>query len=147
LVSRAKVIALRVIFPYITLFTFTLLLFFWVAPVPQFNILRSVSFESIVIAFWLGVVGGTFIIQGILSIPEMKKSASKAGGITLMAFGIVSFIFSFITTVAGVDVLLDSRELRLTTTILFFGGTVLFLASLIPLIISGKSLVKELNVI
>lgn len=146
MVSRAKVIALRVILPYITLFSFTLLLFFWVAPVPQFNVLRNMSFESIVISFWLGVVGGTFIIQGILSIPVMKKSASRAGGFTLMGFGIVAVIFSIITSIAGVDVLYNSRELRLVTTILFFGGSMLFLASLIPLLITGRSLVKELNV-
>lgn len=147
MVSRSKIIALRIILPYITLFSFTLLLFFWVAPVPQFNILRAVSFESIVISFWLIIVGIVFITQGILSIPVMKKTASRAGGITLMAFGIISMIFGIITIIAGVDTLLDSRELRLITTILFFGGSVLFLASLIPLIITGKSLVKELNVI
>lgn len=142
--NRQMVRDLKKTIPLATVTLFTLLLFFWVAPIPAFNVLQSISFESLVISFWLIVVGLVFLTLGILSLPEMKNTASRIGGFFLIAFGLVALLFSIITMSQGIDVLLDDGNLRFFTTILFGGGAIILLADLVPRLIAGKGLIRTM---
>lgn len=144
LVNRETVKDLKKTIPLASVTLFTLLLFFWIVPIPAFNVLQSESFESIVFSFWLIVVGLVFITLGILSLPEMKNTASRIGGFFLIAFGLISFLFSIIAITQGFDVLRGDDNLRFFTTILFGGGAIILLADLVPRLITGKGLIRTM---
>lgn len=144
MVNRQTVKDLKKTIPLATVTLFTLLLFFWIVPIPAFNVLQSVSFESLVFTFWLFVVALVFLTLGILSLPEMKNTASRIGGFFLIAFGLVALLFSAITLMQGFDILRDDPNLRFLTTILFGGGAIILLADLVPRIITGKGLIRAM---
>lgn len=144
MVNRQTVKDLKKTIPLGTITLFTLLLFFWIAPIPAFNVLQSQSFESLVFTFWLFVVALVFLTLGILSLPEMKNTASRLGGFFLIGFGLIALLFSVITLMQGFDILRDDTNLRFLTTILFGGGAIILLADLVPRIITGKGLIRTM---
>jgi len=143
-VSRKDVADLRATLPLAVVTLFTLLLFFWIAPIPAFNVLQEQSFESLVLSFWLLVVGLVFIILGILSIPEIKNTASKVGGGFLIGFGLVAFVFAVITIMQGFDVIRGDENLRFVATLLFGGASIILLADIVPRVITGKGLIRAM---
>lgn len=141
-INRKDVADLKATLPLAVVTLFTLLLFFWIAPIPAFNILQEQSFESLVLSFWLLVVGLVFITLGILSMPEMKNTASKVGGGFLVGFGLVAFVFAVITIMQGFDVIRGDENLRFVATLLFGGASIILLADIVPRIITGKGLIR-----
>lgn len=145
MVDHVKALGYKITLPKAVLFAFTLLLFFWVAPVNEFNVLQSVSFESLTIAFFLGVSGFVLLIEGLASMPETKRGTSKIGAFILILLGFIAFAFSFIAISNGYDILRDSAELRFMTTLLFGITSILLFITLIPEIFSRQSFVARLR--
>lgn len=145
MVDHVKALGYKITLPKAVVFTFTLLLFFYIAPIDSLNILRQISFEGLVIAFWLGVVGFGLFIEGLASIPETKRGTSKAGASILIGLGFTAFTFGAISMIAGYDILRDSAELRTITTILFGGASIVFFITLIPEVFSRQSFVARLR--
>jgi len=143
-INRKDVADLRATLPLAVVTLFTLLLFFWIAPIPAFNVLQEQSFESLVLSFWLLVVGLVFIILGILSMPEIKNTASKIGGGFLVGFGLIAFVFGVITIMQGFDVIRGDENLRFVATLLFGGASIILLADIVPRVITGKGLIREM---
>ena len=143
-INRKDVADLRATLPLAVVTLFTLLLFFWIAPIPAFNVLQEQSFESLVLSFWLLVVGLVFIILGILSMPEMKNTASKIGGGFLVGFGLVAFVFAVVTIMQGFDVIRGDENLRFVATLLFGGASIILLADIVPRVVTGKGLIREM---
>lgn len=143
-INRKDVADLRATLPLAVVTLFTLLLFFWIAPIPAFNVLQEQSFESLVLSFWLLIVGLVFIILGILSIPEIKNTASKVGGGFLIGFGLIAFVFAIITIMQGFDVIRGDENLRFVATLLFGGASIILLADIVPRVITGKGLIREM---
>ena len=143
-INRKDVADLRATLPLAVVTLFTLLLFFWIAPIPAFNVLQEQSFESLVLSFWLLVVGLVFIILGILSMPEMKNTASKIGGGFVVGFGLVAFVFAVVTIMQGFDVIRGDENLRFVATLLFGGASIILLADIVPRVVTGKGLIREM---
>jgi len=145
MVDHVKALGYKITLPKAVIFAFTLLLFFWVAPIDEFNVLRSVSFESVFIGGWLIVAGLGLFIEGLASIPETKRGASKVGAMILIILGFTAFIFSALALIGGVDILYDSVELKTITSILFGVASIVFFITLIPEVVSRKSFVARLR--
>lgn len=143
-INRKDVADLKATLPLAVVTLFTLLLFFWIAPIPAFNVLQEQSFESLVLSFWLLVVGLVFIILGIISMPEMKNTSSKIGGGFLVGFGLIAFVFAVITIMQGFDVIRGDENLRFVATLLFGGASIILLADIVPRVITGKGLIREM---
>lgn len=143
--DHVKALGYKITLPKAVLFAFITLLFFWVAPVSEFNILQAQNFEAMTIAFWLGVGGFALLIEGLASMPETKRGTSKVGAIILIGLGFISFIFSVVVMVNGFDVLRDSAELRLITTFLFGAVAILAFITLIPEVVHRESFVTRLR--
>ena len=145
MVDHVKALGYKITLPKAVLFAFITLLFFWVAPISEFNILQSQNFEAMTIAFWLGVGGFVLLIEGLASMPETKRGTSKAGAYILIGLGFIAFIFSVIVMVNGYDILRDSQELRLITTFLFGAVAILAFITLIPEVVHRESFVTKLR--
>lgn len=145
MVDHVKALGYKITLPKAVVFAFTLLLFFWVAPVDEFNVLREISFESLFIGGWLIVAGLGLFIEGLASLPETKRGTSKVGASILIIVGFTAFTFSALALIGGVNILLDSVELRTITTILFGIASIVFFITLIPEVVSRKSFVARLR--
>lgn len=93
---------------------------------------------------WLGAIGFWFVIEGIASTPQANRGTSKVGAYLLMGIGFISFAFGAVSIVGGFDVLTGSPEIRMVTTILFGGASILFFVTIVPEIFSRESFVKSL---
>jgi len=145
LVDHVRALGYKITLPKAVLFSFMLLLFFWVAPVNEFNPLQSQNFESLTIAFFLGVAGFVLLVEGLASMPETKRGTSKIGALVLILLGLIAFVFSFIAITNGYDILRDSTELRFMTTLLFGLVTILLFITLIPEVLHRQSFVSRLR--
>lgn len=145
MVDHVKALGYKITLPKAVLFAFITLLFFWVAPIDSLNFLQEQNFESMTIAFWLGVGGFVLLVEGLASMPETKRGTSKAGAIILIGLGFIAFIFSIVVMINGYDVLRDSAELRLITTFLFGAVAILAFITLIPEVIHRESFVSRLR--
>jgi len=145
LVDHAKALGYKITLPKAVLFSFILLLFFWIAPISELNFLQSQNFEAMTIAFWLGVGGFVLFVEGVASMPETNRGTSKAGAYILIALGLIAFVFSLTVMIYGYDVLRDSEELRLITTFLFGAVAILAFITLIPEVIHRESFVTRLR--
>ena len=145
MVDHVRALGYKITLPKAVLFAFVLLLFFWVAPVDEFNILRTISFESLTITFFLGVAGFVLLVEGLASMPETKRGTSKAGAYILIGLGLIAFVFSVMVMVNGYDILRDSTELRLITTFLFGAVAILAFITLIPEVVHRQSFVARLR--
>lgn len=145
MVDHVKLFGYKVSLAKALVLGFSVFLFFWVANISQFNILRTLDFESIVIGYWLIGIGLALVIEGLLSIPDAKRGRSKVGGILIISFGFVAFAFASMSLIGGVDMITEGSEARLITTVLLFAGSVIFLITLLPELINRKTFVKALN--
>lgn len=145
MVDHVKLFGYKITLPKALVFGFTVFLFLWIANITQLDVLRTLDFESIVLGYWLIGIGLALVIEGLLSIPDAKRGRSKVGGVVIIAFGFVAFIFASMSIVGGVDLVTGTDDARLITTVLLLGGSVVFFLTLLPELIHRKSFVKALN--
>lgn len=144
MVDHIKALGYKVTVPKIGIFVFTALLFFWIAPIDQINLLRQMDFESLTFGFWFVLVGLLFFVEGLLSLPETRKATSKAGASILIGLGFIAFAFGALSLIAGVDIVKGSTELSTISSIILGGASILLFVALIPEIFNRKSWVVQL---
>jgi hypothetical protein len=137
---------LRTVLPLGAVTLFSLLLFFWIAPIDDINPLRAVEFTGLVFVFWLIFVGLLLISIGILSMPEMQNTPARIAGFLFIAFGLIALVFAIVTMIDGnITTIMNDANLRFFTTILFGLTSVILLVDLIPRIGIGKGIVETVN--
>lgn len=142
-----KMLGYKIILPRLFMTGFGIFLFVWIASF-YFPILRGIqifSFESWVLAIWLGVAGLWDMVIGMASMPDAKKGRSRAGAFIIIGIGIVSFILALVFFIGGQDLIYSSGELTLLTLVVFGFAVVLWIAHSAPEALKFKSLVRALN--